>query len=155
MEGYIFKQLNFARENTIKLVSHMDDATTEIIPEKLNNNIKWNIGHIYVIQEKFAFSFAGERLNIPENYDRFFAPGTKPLEWSTEPPTLIELLDLLTVQNQRLELILSKRLEEKVLHPYTTSTGLKLTYIREFLSFCLYHEGMHFNAIKNIKFILS
>ncbi|MEJ9226794.1 MULTISPECIES: DinB family protein [Priestia] len=155
MEHYICNQLNFARENTIKLVSHMDDAFTEIIPDGLNNNIKWNLGHIYVVQEKFAFSFAGEEINIPEHYNNIFAPGTKPSEWSIERPSLIELLNLLTLQNQRLNLILPKKLGEKSLQPYITSTGLKLRYIDEFLSFCLYHEGMHYNALKNIKSILS
>jgi len=72
-----------------------------------------------------------------------------------ERPTLVELLNLLILQNQRLNLVLPKKLGEKSLQPYITSTGLKLTYVDEFLSFCLYHEGMHYNAIKNIKYLLS
>ncbi|MGW6297332.1 DinB family protein [Peribacillus butanolivorans] len=46
MKNYIFKQLKFVRENTIRYVANMNDEKSLFIPVGFNNNIKWNLGHI-------------------------------------------------------------------------------------------------------------
>lgn len=155
MENYIFKQLRFVRDNTIGHVAEMNDETSLSIPEGFNNNIKWNLGHIYVVQEKFAFHFTGEEMNLPDQFTELFSPGTKPSDWGEEVPPIHELILLLENQVCRIEKVLKFRIKEAVEQPYTTSTGLTLSTVEEFLSFCLYHEGMHFDAIKSIKRIIQ
>ncbi|GAA0504366.1 DinB family protein [Salinibacillus aidingensis] len=150
MENYLLKQLLFVRESTINFVKDMGEATSELVPDKLNNNIKWNLGHIYVVGEKFLFHFTGEETKIPSNYPTFFNTGTSPADWEMKPPSLKELIDVLSEQINRMNLALSGRMDEKVKEAYTTSTGFELRIVKEFVSFCLYHEGMHFGAIKNI-----
>ncbi|PAK37103.1 hypothetical protein CHI08_23535 [Peribacillus simplex] len=54
----------------------------------------------------------------------------------------------------RIEQTLEFRLKEVVEKPFTTSTGLTLSTVEELLSFCLYHEGMHFATIKSFKRII-
>jgi hypothetical protein len=97
-------------------------------------------------------NFAGEAVQIPNDFISLFNTGTKPSEWSTlTPPSINHLVELLTDQMKRIEFKLANRLGETLSEPYTTSTGLTLTSIGEFLSFSLYHEGMHFDTIKGIK----
>ncbi|WP_100406986.1 DinB family protein [Bacillus solitudinis] len=151
MEHYIFKQLRFVREQTIGHVAEMNDEKSLIIPKGFNNNIKWNLGHIYIAQEKFAFHFIGEKLIIPAHFPELFSPGTNPNNWGAQVPSIHELIQLLTNQVNRVEKGLELRMKETVEEPYTTSMGLTLSTVEEFLSFCLYHEGMHFDAIKSIK----
>ncbi|MGG3451088.1 DinB family protein [Domibacillus aminovorans] len=152
MKNYIFKQLRFVRDNTIGHVSEMNEETSLFIPEGFNNNIKWNLGHIYVVQEKFPFHFVGEKMIIPDHFTELFSPGTKPVDWGERMlPTIHELIQLLENQVNRIEQALEFRMKEAIEQPYTTSTGLTLSTVEEFLSFCLYHEGMHFDAIKSIK----
>ncbi|WP_186577212.1 DinB family protein [Aquibacillus kalidii] len=154
MENDLVKQLFIARENTINFVKDMEEATTELVPDRLNNSIKWNLGHIFVISEKFLFQLTGEDTKIPSNYSSFFNNGTRPVDWKLNPPSLDELINILSEQMNRVKLTLSGRMDEKVKELYSTSTGFELVYVREFVSFCLYHEGMHFGAMKNIsKFI--
>ncbi|MGI8384121.1 DinB family protein [Robertmurraya sp. P23] len=155
MENYIFKQLRFVRDNTIGHVAEMNDESSLSIPEGFNNNIKWNLGHIYVVQEKFAFHFTGEEMKIPDQFTELFSPGTKPRDWGEEVPPIHELILLLENQVRRIEQVLKFRIKEAVEQPYTTSTGLTLSTVEEFLSFCLYHEGMHFDTIKSIKRIIQ
>ncbi|KAB8126635.1 DinB family protein [Gracilibacillus oryzae] len=155
MENYLINQLVIVRENTINLVKGMEENTSELVPEKLNNNIKWNLGHIYVVGEKFLFQIAEEEANIPSNYSALFNPGTSPSDWKQDPPSLDELTGLLEEQINRLNSVLPGQLDDKVKNPYTTSTGFTLTTVKEFISFCLYHEGMHFGAIKNIKKLIN
>ncbi|CAH1216818.1 hypothetical protein PAECIP111891_04482 [Paenibacillus allorhizoplanae] len=151
MEQITLKQLDFIRQSTIKAVAGLSENTIDHIPEGFNNNIRWNLGHIYTVQEKFAFHFAGEPLQLPENFDRLFAKGTKPADWNEELPSLEELLALLAEQPKRIQSILQDRLDESVAKPFTTGSGLLLSTIGEFLNFTLYHEGMHFNAITTLK----
>jgi len=146
----VFQQLEFVRKVTIQAVTGISEETLDRIPEGFNNNVRWNLGHIYLVQEKFAFHFAGEPMQLPENFDRLFGRGTKPADWNEEPPTLELLLEMLAAQPARILESLHDRLDEQV-EPYTTGSGLTLSTIGEFINFTLYHEGMHFNSIKLLK----
>ena len=109
-----------------------------------------NLGHIYLIQELFAFHFVGEVKQIPENFNRLFAMGTKPADWNEEPPTLDVLTEMLEAQPQRIQEVLEHRLDEQLKTPFKLGGGA-LTTVREILSFSLYHEGRHYNTITLLK----
>ncbi|HWL26030.1 MAG TPA: DinB family protein [Ureibacillus sp.] len=156
MNNYLLKQLRFVRENTINCVAEMNDEVSLFIPEGFNNNIKWNLGHIYVVQEKFAFYFIKEKMIMPNNFSELFTTGTKPTNWRDQVlPAIKELIQLLENQIDRIEQTLEFRLKEVIGTPFTTSTGLTLSTVEELLSFCLYHEGMHFATIKSYKRIIQ
>jgi DinB superfamily len=150
MGNFIIKQLRFVRDNTIRQVKEIDETSSLFIPEGFNNHIKWNLGHIYLVQEKFAFQFIGEKMDMPNSFPELFSPGTYPANWGEQVPSIQELIQLLEGQVDRIEGVLENKMKVAV-GPYTTSTGLTLSTVEEFLSFCLYHEGMHFDAIKSIK----
>lgn len=155
MKHYLFKQLRFVRDNTMRQAAEIGDEQAAIVPEGFNNNIKWNLGHIYVVQEKFAFILTGETSNMPDRYLALFGPGTKPGDWEDNVPPMRELTQLLANQTDRIEQALELRLKDQIEQPYTTSTGHTLSTVEELLSFCLYHEGMHFDAIKTIKRLIQ
>ena len=149
--NYLFRQLAFARSNTINAVAELEEEQAEVIARGFNNHIKWHLGHIYFVQERFAFSFIGEEITLPERLAELFAPGTRPSEWKGPVPSVGELTDLLQAQHNKLVSVLNHRLAEQLPTPYTTSTGLTNATVEECLSFCLYHEGMHLDAIKALK----
>ncbi|WP_379971325.1 DinB family protein [Ectobacillus sp. sgz5001026] len=155
MSHYIFKQLQFVRKNTIRSVENLYEEASLYIPQGFNNNIKWNLGHIYVVQERFAFHFTGEKMNMPDHFMKQFGPGSKPTDWDEQVPTLRQLIALLQDQIVRIEQVLEPRITEAVKEPYTTSSGITLSSVAEFLSFSMYHEGMHFDAIKSIKRLIE
>ncbi|MNO44860.1 DinB superfamily protein [compost metagenome] len=147
MDQIVFKQIESVRSITIRAVEGLSEETLDIIPEGFNNNIRWNLGHIYLVQEKFAFYSARELRLLPESFERLFAKGTKPAEWSEKPPTLEVLIEMLAEQPKRIQEAMYNRLSEQVT-PLTTGSGVTLKTIGEFINFTLYHEGMHFNTIK-------
>lgn len=151
MNQPLFKQIEAIRNLTIKAVEGISEQTLDIVPEGFNNNLRWNLGHIYLVQEKFAFHFSGEPVQLPESFERLFARGTKPADWKEEPPTLEVLQEMLAEQPKRIRKALLGRLDEPVTPPYTTGSGVQLSTIGEFLTFTLYHEGMHFDTIKLLK----
>lgn len=155
MSHFVIDQLKFIRLQAIEYVKDLNDAATEIIPIGLNNHIKWNLGHMYVIQEKFAFQLAGQETRYPANFNKLFDPGTKPSDWDIAPPPLSRLIDLLTEQTQRVEEVLSNQLKEEITPPYKSSTGLTFANVEQLLSFLIYHEAMHFATIKNMKNLIK
>ncbi|HEX3015867.1 MAG TPA: DinB family protein [Desulfobacteria bacterium] len=150
MSEYIFDQLAFARNATLAAAKDLSESEADFVPQGLNNNIRWNLGHIYLIQERFALQFAQEPTEVPEGFADLFASGTKPAEWKTQAPTLAELVKLLTEQPQRIREKLTNRLTEKVANPLTIGS-LKLDTIGALLTFSLLHEGMHQQNIKNLR----
>lgn len=154
MVHFILKQLQFVRNNTLTEVSELTEQQVTLIPAGFRNNIKWHLGHIYVVQEKFAFDLAGEAPHYPAHFKEWFDTGSSPSDWKEEMlPTREELLILLKQQILRIDQTLSLHINKQI-QPYTTSTGLTLTAVQELLSFCLYHEGMHFGTIKSLKYLL-
>lgn len=150
MGDFLFDQLNFVRSATLHIVQDVSESEADAIPTGFNNNIRWNLGHIYLVQEQFAFYFAQEPMHIPDGFKELFAMGSKPADWKIQPPTLPELLQLLEEQPNRIKEKLSNRLNEPVAKPFTLRS-LTLNTIGEFLNFCLYHEGGHSQTIKILK----
>lgn len=150
MRPYLFEHLEFVRAQTLNLVRDIPDDMAEWIPSGMNNHVKWNAGHIYLTLERFTFGVNGETMHLPEHYTELFRTGSKPREINASWPSMSELIERLEGQVQWIEQRYTTHLQDTVLSPYTTSKGLKLSKIEEFLSFCLYHEGMHFDKIKSI-----
>ncbi|GGI17847.1 DinB family protein [Gottfriedia solisilvae] len=155
MKNVILRQLDFIRRQTINYVKDMSDQKAKIIPDGLKNNIIWNLGHIYVAQEKFAFQLTGEHTKFPANMNSLFDPGTQPSNWTVEPPTIPQMIYLLNEQLERIELTLADKMNHEIPTPYNSSTGLNFNTVEELMVFCVYHEAMHFAAIKNINALIN
>ena len=151
MREFLFNQLKIIRSNTLNAVKEVSESQADTVPEGFNNNIRWNLGHIYLVQELFAFAFIPEPMQIPEKFTELFGRDTKPSEWNLQPPTLLELVKLLEDQTSRIKEKLENRLAEDVAKPYNMPSGLTLKTIGEFLTFTMYHEGMHVQTIKMLK----
>lgn len=150
MAEALFEQLNFVRQGTLNIVKELSEDQGNQIPPGFNNNILWNLGHIYYVQEIFAFHFAQEPMQLPKEYHKLFGVGTKPADWTIESPTLQKLIELLQEQPHRIKERLSNRLNEKVVNPFTLH-DLTMNTFGELLSFNLFHEGNHAQTIKMYK----
>lgn len=157
MEQFLFNQVAFVRSQTLKLLDGVTEEMADQIPEGFRNNIRWNLGHIYLVLERFAFQFLNLPQELPTGFKERFERGSSPLDTpdSVPVPTLEELKNLLHEQPIRIQAALTNRLQEQIAPPYTTSSGMTLERPEQFLSFGLYHEGMHLSTIKVYKKLLS
>lgn len=157
MPHYLFDQLAKARSLTLKAMDGVTEEMADRIPEGFRNHIRWNLGHLYVVQERFAFQYVGLPLHMPDGFKEQFEYGTTPLSPppGVTPPTLPELEALLRDQSQRIRDALVDRMQELVDPPYTTSAGFVLGSLEQLLSFNLYHEGMHVTVIRLYKKLLG
>ncbi|SPF32977.1 conserved hypothetical protein [Candidatus Desulfosporosinus infrequens] len=151
LKEFLFNQLKVVRSNTLNAVNEVSESQANSVPEGFNNNILWNLGHVYISQEKFAFGFIPEPMQIPDGFTELFGRDTKPSEWKGQPPTLAEMVKLLEDQTGRIREKLENRLNEAVANPFTMPSGLTLKTIGEFLIFSMYHEGMHVQTIRMLK----
>ncbi|MDU0202276.1 MULTISPECIES: DinB family protein [Paenibacillus] len=156
MEHFLFRQLAFVRNQVLQAVEGISEETADQIPNGFRNSIRWQLGHIYVVMERYAFQYMGLPQQLPEGFKEQFEYKTSPLTTPADivVPTLSELKMLLKRQIERIQSELGDRLQDNVT-PYTTSAGMKLESLEQFLSFNLYHEGMHFSVIKIYKVLLS
>ncbi|MFZ3101400.1 MAG: DinB family protein [Desulfitobacteriaceae bacterium] len=148
MGHFIFDQLSFARQYLLKTVKEISESQADIIPKGFSNNIRWNLGHVCVVQEHNAFYFAEEPLGIPNVFLELFKNGTKPADWIIKPPTLQELVDVLSDQPNRIRERLQDRLNEVVANPFSKIPGLTLKTFDELLTFSLFHESGHLETVK-------
>ncbi|GGH21736.1 DinB family protein [Paenibacillus segetis] len=157
MEAFLFKQIAFVRAQILKLLDDVSEEMADQIPEGFRNNIHWNLGHIYIILERFAFHFLNLPEQLPDGFKEQFAIGSSPLTTpDTVPvPSFQELKILLQEQPERIRVALAQRLQEKIDPPYTTSSGMTLETPEQFLIFGIYHEAQHLNTIKYYKKVLS
>ncbi|WP_162356640.1 DinB family protein [Metabacillus mangrovi] len=155
MGHFVFEQMKFARAQVIRSMEDVSADIADIVPDGFRNSIRWNLGHLYVVLERFSFQYIGLPQIMPDGFKEHFEYGTSPLHPSSAPlPSLNLLKTLLEEQPGRIEEKLLDRLQEPAT-PYTTSQGMRLETPEQFLSFHLFHEGQHLNTIKLYKQMLA
>jgi uncharacterized damage-inducible protein DinB len=142
----IIKQVELVRSITLHTVDQITDEIANIIPAGFNNNIRWNLGHILIVQDQLASQFAGIPQQLAPEYLQLFANHTSPKDWKTPVPRLKDITEQLTRQTEFIKTHLENRLQEKAVKPFKRM-GYEMTTIGEILSFSLHHEGMHVGVI--------
>ncbi|MEK5389259.1 DinB family protein [Margalitia sp. FSL K6-0131] len=142
----LFNQLESFREWTLGLLKNITEEQADIVPKGFNNNIRWNLGHIYLDQYLWIKAVTKEPIPIPEGFQEWFGFGTKPADWKTAPPRLDQLKKLLAEQPKVIRELYGNRLEEEF-----APTELGMHTIAQVLVRTIYHEGMHAETIKLMK----
>jgi hypothetical protein len=153
-ESKIFDQFEYARNATLKAAEGITEEIGDIIPNGYPNSLRWQLGHIYVAVEGIVFHFSNEIPNLPEGYMNLFKTGTKTTDWNTTPPSIEELISLLSEQVNRVKETFAGRLDEKITNPFTMGS-LKLETIGELLSYASFHESEHIGIVKSLKNALN
>lgn len=96
------KQFNLARTALLTFIQDLDEETADVQSKYFNNTLRWHIGHVLVFNEKLILGYPRKSEHIPANFMDLFGPGTKPSEWTVEPPSLKELSTYLESQQQRI-----------------------------------------------------
>lgn len=146
-EEMIFKLIDLIRQNTLKEMESLSKEQADQMPAGFNNTIRWNLGHIYTVQNALLSQFGGKDIEMPSRYPELFAPGTKPADWQEgEVLTLNDVKQSLEEQPEKLKEALAGQLDEKLAKPFNS-----LATVGELLNFTTYHEGMHVGVIKGLK----
>lgn len=138
--------LKTSRENTLALIEKLSDEQLNLIPEKFNNNLIWNLGHLVVTQQLLCYKLSGLACAVSEEMIQRFRKGTKPeADVSREEIELIKQYSLSLVESTQKDLAADIF---KDYTPYMTSFRVELRSIEDALSFNNVHETMHYGYMR-------
>ncbi|KAA0561753.1 DinB family protein [Bacillus sp. CH30_1T] len=150
MSSIVLGQFNKVRGWTIQISEKLSEEMVNIQPEGFNNTIKWHLGHLVTETEYFMFELSKRPMNIPDHYNDFFAPGTKPANWIGQAPPLTELINELKDQLKRVNenpFETFHQILEKPVHGFTT--------MMDAASFSVLHESVHIGHIEAMERLLK
>ncbi|MCA0985682.1 DinB family protein [Guptibacillus algicola] len=142
----ILDQFNKVRSWSIGEAESLSEDIVNVQPEGFNNTIKWHLGHIITETEYFLFELTRMEVKLPNTYNDFFAPGTKPATWQGESPLLSELVSSLKIQAERVHLLSEEKLVHKLdkpKHGFNTAA--------DSVSFSVLHESLHLGQLISMK----
>lgn len=123
-----------------------------IVPEKFNNNLIWNIGHIIAAQQSLVYKTSSLPMHITDEYFDKYKPGTKPMGAVLQREA-DEIKSLLTSMIDKTETDLANG-RFVTFAERNTITGFHLGNLQDALVFNNYHEGLHLGYMKSIaKFV--
>ncbi|WP_181347636.1 DinB family protein [Thalassobacillus sp. CUG 92003] len=149
-EEVVFQHMESVRNRTISSLETTPDYALDTVPKGFNNSLRWNFGHILVVQEKLVYGFTGEDKQLPEQYVSFFSPRTSPSQWESTPPRAEEIQSYLQAQTSQIKQTFANRLHEKRDQPMQIGS-FHLATLEEAMTFSLYHESIHQGTIIGLK----
>ncbi|WP_377890437.1 DinB family protein [Alkalihalobacillus sp. R86527] len=150
MSNIILDQFNKVRSWSIGEAEDLSEDLVNIQPEGFNNTIKWHLGHIITETEYFLFEITSLEVKLPNTYNDFFAPGTKPADWKGEAPLLSELVLSLKSQVERVNQLseeMFNHMLKKPVHGFNTAA--------DSASFSVLHESLHLGQLLSMKRMIT
>lgn len=96
------KQFNLARTSLLTFINELDENVLDRTSEYFENTIRWHIGNILFVNEKFLFVNQKNAPTLPEEYKELFSSDRTVKDWTIEPPSLENLLTQLEEQQVRI-----------------------------------------------------
>ena len=140
-------QLNFARIYTLGRISQVIEVAWDIQPPGFNNTIRWNVGHVYVNTEILTQQAIPSYEIVHQEWVPLFDRGTKPSDWTLEPPTSEELVSALQEQTERIKAVLDQNLSNNLIETMSIGHLHEMKTIEALVQFMIWHEGVHAGII--------
>lgn len=116
-DAFAFKMTDRAQAQIFKYLEGVSEDARTIVPAGFSNHLHWQLGHIIAVADRVVNGLSGRQPVLPSAYATYFAPGTKPAEWSGEPPAWEELVTRLQELPQQLRDAYAGKLDEKLPNP--------------------------------------
>ncbi|WP_096272350.1 DinB family protein [Paucisalibacillus globulus] len=142
----LFNQLETYRGETLALVEKITEEEAERIPKGFNNNIRWNLGHIYLDQYLWIEAVIKEKSDQTQMLNQWFGFGTSPTNFNKSTPSFTVLKELLRSQPMQIKEKYGDHLEKEF-----QPTEMGMHTIEQVLIRTIYHEGLHAAAIQYLK----
>ncbi|MGV3465208.1 MAG: DinB family protein [Heyndrickxia sp.] len=149
-EEQLFEQMKMWRKWTVEFLRTIPEEVADQIPFGHNNNIRWNAGHILVGWDNTIFLTVNKERQLPLSYHLMFPRGSKPENWTEQPPSMDMLIKQLEEQPIQMEQVCKGHLDEPLKESFL---GMKT--LGDMVIFHINHENLHMGIIKSMKQILS
>jgi len=146
----LFQQLQHYRSELLQVLDDVTEEKAHIIPTGFRNNIRWNMGHLYLDQYLWIEALTKEKQEELNSFVHWFGFGTSPDDFDENTPSFEALKILLAQQPEQLKEQYGHRLMEEF-SPIEMGTQT----IEQVLLRTIFHEGMHIQAVLTIHRILK
>jgi hypothetical protein len=146
---HLIDNLRKIRGSVIEIIKDLSLEKLNKIPHGFNNNIIWNVGHIFAAQQNVCYVRIGLSPAIPLDTYSKFLPGTRP-EQFIESDVKEDIVALMSTTLDLLERDCQKNVFENFT-PWTTRSGFPINSINDALIYLHFHEGMHTGVIMSMK----
>ncbi|RYY31199.1 MAG: DinB family protein [Chitinophagaceae bacterium] len=144
----LLKALKTSRKLYEELFDKYSLEQMNVVPDKYNNNIIWNIAHIIASQQSLVYKLSNLPMHISDDFFDRYKPGSRPLN-SVSETEAGEIKSLLTSMIVKTETDLANG-KFTSFTERNTLTGFHLGNLRDALVFTIYHEGLHMGVIRSI-----
>lgn len=147
MEKVMKKELQlirYVRLSILKLTEGLSAEQMNHIPEKMSNNLIWNIGHLVFTQQMLCYKLGGLVPTIDLEYFSAFAPDTVPQRIYNEAD-----IDKIKLAFTEAFEQLATDVTENKLNGYVAwslPTGIAIDTIEDAMATNAIHEGRHFGV---------
>lgn len=148
MSEMIINTATTARQVLVQQVQTIPEELFDIQPAGFNNTVRWNVGHMMYWMDKYSALIFNSPPVIPDSYETLFNSGTKPSDWTFDPPSKEAMVEMLTAQLSRLSELTPEMLGEKLSTPFAMGP-FQFNTSGELLNFILIHESFHLGVISS------
>ena len=138
-----------------KMIQYIDESGVDganYIPEKFNNNLIWNFGHVLATHQLLTYALSGLSTPMSPSLIDQYRKGTRP-NGIVDKSQIDELKELSSNLIQQFETDYNNGVF-KDYKKYQTSLGYELTNIERAIQMNTIHEGMHLGTcIDIVKFL--
>lgn len=131
----------------------LTDEQLLAVPEGTENNILWNLGHLFHSHCNMTYGRCGVDNPCPAHYGDLFKGGTKPADWK-ETPSIKEVTDHFNGSMDKLvgDYTAGKFANYEKLE---LAPGMTMDNIEEALGFVVIHESVHHGNIITLRRLLG
>jgi len=137
--------IHYVRSSILQLTDGLSATQMNFVPDKMKNNLVWNLGHMIFTQQMLCYGLGGLAPVIDVKHFAEFAPDTIPSRYVGQD----EICSMRAVFRESFDL-LTKDIAATKLDGYqawSLPSGIAIDTIADALATTAIHEGRHFGVI--------
>ncbi|MGW7975318.1 DinB family protein [Staphylococcus xylosus] len=139
-----------------KHIKDIDEEKAIFQPDIVNNNIKWQLGHLILLNDFLVFETINGEKVLDQPATKYFLWGTSPTNFDGNEPSFKELRLLLNEQLNRIFNVLENQLQKDRNEPIILKDAdIVMENFNESIHFAIIHMNRHFGQIVLLKSIIN
>lgn len=139
-----------------KHIRDIDEKQATIQPDNANNNIKWQLGHLILLNDFLVFETINGEQVLEQTAAKYFLWGTSPKNFDGNEPSFNELKLLLDDQLDRIFIALEKQLKKDRNEPIVLKdVDIVMENFNQSIHFAIIHTNRHFGQIVLLKSMIN
>jgi len=142
--------IRFVRGRISGLVANTPAAVADDVPPNCRNSLRWQLGHIITVTERVAVGLSGAAVSYPEEWLRYFGPGTTVYNFDAGTPTWSDLVAALEASTEHMAATIpGLDLAAPLAVPFTPAAAtLKIEFLWQAVAVAPLHDSAHMGMMR-------